>query len=237
MVYNWLEALQLRLWVPHCLLCGGPGSDGLDLCSGCRRELPRPAAACPRCATPLPAGTGDRPCGRCLQAPPAFDAARAALLYRPPVDSLITGLKFATRLAHARLLGELLAERLAAEPRPDCILPVPLHPARQRQRGFNQAIEIARFSARRLGLPLELDSCRRLRATLPQSGLSSGDRRRNLRGAFGLQRPPAGRHIAILDDVMTTGSTADALARVLKAAGAERVELWVCARTPGHDSR
>ncbi|WP_370526901.1 ComF family protein [Methylobacter sp. BlB1] len=144
---------------------------------------------------------------------------------------LITSLKFHAHYKNARLLGQLLAEHIkeSAE-RPDCIMPVPLHKARYRQRGFNQSIEIARTVARELQLPVDLSSCQRHRNTPHQTSLLAKQRRKNLKNAFSLMKPIQVKHIAIIDDVMTTGSTVDELAALLKKAGASRVDVWACAR-------
>lgn len=228
MVYKWADYAQQLLLPSRCTLCRAPDPSGLHLCPDCREDLPWLIHGCSRCARPLP--QSPLICGSCLHHPPAFDRAIALFRYAAPLDALLLQLKFGQALHLARLFALLFAERVRAEPRPDCILPVPLHPARQRERGFNQAIEIARPLARRLGCALDLDTCTRIRATPPQSRLSSHARRRNLRGAFQLARTPP-RHIVLLDDVLTTGSTLNELTTLLRKAGAERVEVWVCART------
>jgi ComF family protein len=140
-------------------------------------------------------------------------------------------LKFGANLHVARLFANLMTERVSAAARPDCIIPVPLHRARQRDRGFNQAVEIARPLAAQLGCRLDVETCIRVRPTSPQSQLTAGQRRRNLRDAFALKQPLRVRHLALVDDVMTTGSTLDALAKLLRHAGAERIDVWLCART------
>lgn len=214
-----------------CLLCSA-GVRGAGLCAGCAAELPRPAgAACRVCAEPLAVpGT----CGRCLKHPPAFDDTVAGALYRFPADVLIQRLKYGGELACADVLGERLAEAVGAAPRPDLLVPMPLHPDRLRSRGFNQAVELARPLAHRLGIPLMAAACRRLRDTPAQAGLDLAARRRNVRGAFACDADLAGRHVAVVDDVLTSGATLDALARVLRKAGAARVSAWVAARAP-HD--
>lgn len=170
-------------------------------------------------------------CGRCISRPPAFDKTYAPFLYQEEMRYLITGLKFGARHAHARLLGQLLVEQISQTARmPECIIPVPLHKARYRERGFNQAIEIARLVSSQTGIPLDLRSCRRRRDTPHQAGLTSKQRRRNIKNAFELAQPIAYRHVAILDDVLTTGSTAHEMALLLKRQGVERVDVWVCAR-------
>lgn len=229
MVYNWSVLLQRLILPSHCVLCQADDPSGLHLCPDCRADLPWLAAGCPRCAVPL--AVPGQPCGACQTRPPPFDTAVALFDYAPPLDGLVQQFKFGQGLYLARLFAGLLAERLADTPRPDCILPVPLHPHRQRERGFNQALEIARPLARRLGCRVDVTTCVRARATPPQTQLSAARRRRNLRDAFRLARPLAARHIALLDDVMTTGSTLAALAGLLRQAGAERIDVWVCART------
>jgi ComF family protein len=230
----WLGALEHRFLPPTCLLCGEAGAAGRDLCAGCMTDLPRNCAACPRCAAPLPAGqTG--PCDRCRAHPPDFDRAFVPFRYRPPVDFLIVRLKFSGRLAHARLLGELFAAALAERggPPPDCIVPVPLHLRRLRERGFNQALELARAVARRRGIPLLANGLRRVRYTLPQTRLDAHRRQTNPLGAFALGGPLPGQRIVLMDDVVTTASTIGECARVLRAGGATDIEIWAIGRTGG----
>ena len=174
-------------------------------------------------------------CGACQKQPPAFDAATALLHYQSPVDYLIQRLKFSGELAVAPLLARLLAKKIAARTTalPDLLIPVPLHRERLHERGFNQATELARNLGRRLAVPVEQRLCRRHRHTRPQSLTPPGLRRRNLRGAFGLNGELPAVHVAIIDDVMTTGHTADELSRVLRRAGAACVEVWIVARS-GH---
>ncbi len=174
---------------------------------------------------------GAEVCGRCLRDPPPYERMWAAFPYGEPVSTLIQGLKFHGRLCHARLLGELMAERLleAAPDLPRLILPVPLHRRRLRARGYNQALELARPLARRLGLPLDYRCCRRVRPTAEQSRLDEAGRRANVRGAFQVCPRPGFEHLAVVDDVLTTGETVRELVRSLKAAGAGRVDVWVCA--------
>ncbi len=233
MVYEWLNKLQFALLPPRCLLCGGRGDGARDLCSACAAALPGLGHACPLCALPLPGAASGLPCGRCRERPP-YAATRAAYAYAPPLDRLVQEFKFAGRLGHARLLGELLAGHLETSgvPRPEMLLPVPLHPRRLRTRGYNQALELARPVARRLGVPLRARAGWRLRDTAAQSGLDAKARRRNVRGAFAVDGAVAGRRVAVIDDVVTTGHTVRELARALVAAGAERVEVWCLARAP-----
>lgn len=227
-----ISSIFRQLVPPACLLCGAPASIATDaaLCAGCHADLPwHHAPSCPQCGIATPDG---QVCGACLRHPPAFDRTCAALAYTFPLDRLIPRLKYRGRLALAPLLGECLAEAAAGAPRPDRLVAMPLHPRRLRERGFNHAAEIARTVARRLQLPLDADSCRRVRDTPPQQGLRHDARRRNVRGAFACEGDLSGLHIALVDDVMTTGTTLDELAAVLKRAGASEVSCWVAARTP-----
>lgn len=204
---------------------------GASLCSACHADLPWNGRACRRCGVALAAPEAVL-CGHCLRTPPPFDAALCAFQYRFPIDRLLVKLKFHAQLGYARILGDLIAERIDTQAglRPDVIVPVPLHPNRIRQRGFNQATEIARALGARLELPVATNLCVRRRATEAQSSLAAAARRRNLRGAFAAtsRRPPP--RVAIVDDVVTTGATAAELARTLRAAGARTVLLWSAAR-------
>jgi ComF family protein len=208
-----------------CQLCGRP-LPGQPLCGGCRADLPWIRVACPVCARPLPEAAA---CGRCLRRPPPWLAAVAPLAWAFPVDRLVARLKYSGALVHARLLGAVLADAVA-DRAVDLVVPVPLHPERLRQRGYNQALEIARPVARRLGLPLRFDGCRRVRAAPPQAGLPARARRGNVRGAFEAAAGIEGLAVAIVDDVLTTGATAAEAARALVRAGASRIEIWSVAR-------
>lgn len=231
-VDNWLGAMGRVVFPPCCALCGEDGARGRDLCAACDAELPRNLACCARCALPL--ATPALACGECLRRPPAFDAALAPLRYEWPIDRLVTRLKFSVDLAVGRVLSELLRDAVrAASDRIDLVVPVPLHLERLRERGFNQALELARPMARSLALPLDHGVLVRTRATPPQTGLAAADRRRNLRDAFAVRGSVAGRSIALVDDVVTTTATVRECARVLKRAGAERVEVWAVARAAG----
>jgi len=218
-----------------CFLCRGAAED--ILCAACDADLPRLGPGpCPRCALDSPAGAV---CGRCLAKPPHYDATFAALAYRFPADVLVQALKFRGELALASLFGRLLAEKLAGSDRVDCLVPVPLSTHRLRERGFNQALEIARHVAREAGRTsgsrLAPELCERTRDTPAQLGLPPAERARNVRGAFHCPRLIEGATVAVLDDVMTTGATLDEIAATLKKAGAARVVNWVVARTfPAH---
>ena len=217
------------LLAQDCLLCGAASGTYL-LCRACHAGLPRIAGTCPRCAAP----SDGQVCGACLHHSPAFDRAHAALDYTFPVDKLIQALKYQRQLALARLFGTLLADAAHAQPRPDCLLPMPLHPARLRQRGFNQAHEIAKVSAQILRLPLEPHLATRIINTASQAKLTLAARKQNVTGAFACENAVRDRHIALVDDVMTSGATLNALTKTLKKAGAREVSVWVVARAAPH---
>ena len=217
-----------------CLLCGALSNDGL-CCKACDAELPRLSAAhCPTCALPT---LGGAVCGRCLQHPPAFDHAVAAFSYSFPIDQLIKAMKFHERLILVDFLADELASRVTSKP--DCVIAVPLHPTRLRERGFNQSQLLAVRISKRLGIPLLTEACQRVRDTPPQSSLPWKERDKNIRHAFSVQPnvEVRGKHVAIIDDVMTTGASLGEIARTLKQAGAKEVSAWVVARTlPHHES-
>lgn len=185
-----------------------------------------PQAHCPVCALPTPGG---ETCGHCLKEPPAFARSEALFSYGFPVDRLIQRLKYQEHLALAPLLGTLLAQHLQNE-MPDIWLPMPLHASRLKERGFNQAVEIARGLSAKTGIPMQAGWAARERDTPPQAGLKRDARRKNMRKAFNCHQKVAGLHVGIVDDVMTTGSTLDALAAALKQAGVREVSCVVVAR-------
>jgi len=232
MVYGWLKRAQSLVYTPYCLLCGRRSRSHRELCGACARDLTWNRYFCGVCAAPLPPESGTRCCGQCLKSPPPWDLALSPLLYAWPLDQLLQRFKFSGDLATGRLLGELLADYLAASQimKPDMLLPVPLHNARLRKRGFNQALELARPVARRLRLPIAENLCVRSKHTAVQSELDAVARRRNLQQAFIIHRSVDGAHVAILDDVLTTGATASALTLVLRQAGAATVQIWCLAR-------
>ena len=225
-----LQRLGRWLLPPRCLACAGPGVDGLDLCADCRAELPWNQGACRRCGLPLAPGM-PIPCGACRLAPPPYQRVQCALRYGFPVDRLLPRFKFHGDLACGALLATLMGWALDPEDLPQALVPVPLHRARLRERGYDQALELARMLARGGAPPVCAQALRRVRATRAQSRLGARDRRDNLLGAFDLrpgQALPA--HVALVDDVMTTGATVAECARVLRAGGVARVDVWAIAR-------
>ncbi|MFZ5483970.1 MAG: ComF family protein [Pseudomonadota bacterium] len=217
--------MQSRFAQP-CVLCAARSRAG-RVCPACLASLPRlPAARCPRCAAP---GLAGAVCGACLRRAPAFDRAEASFVYADPVDLLIQRFKYDGETG----LADLLAARPwgdAAPPEVDLLIPMPLHPDRLRERGYNQAALLATRLGRGLGLMPALDLCRRTRPTAPQAGQPGKARRRNVRGAFACDHDLGGRRVLLVDDVMTSGASLDELARTVKAAGAIGVSAWVAAR-------
>lgn len=213
-----------------CLLCGTMNRHGA-WCAPCGAALPYlDAARCPVCALPTLDGAL---CGRCLKKHPHFDRTVAAFAYRFPLDKLVHGLKFNEQLHLAKGLADKLAQRIAL--RPDCIVPMPLHPARLEQRGHNQSLELARRMARQLDVPVFPHACLRVRDTPPQSSLKWKERGKNMRKAFQCTENFAGKHVAMVDDVMTSGASLNELALALRRAGASEVSAWVVARTLPHE--
>ncbi len=208
-----------------CLLCGAESGAGL-LCAPCAAELPVLPEPCPRCALPSTAGAV---CGSCLNHPPHFDGTLALWRYEFPCDRLIQALKYRARLALAAYFARSLASRPL--PKVDFIVPMPLHSRRLTERGFNQALEIARGVARHLGVKIEPRGVLRVKDTLPQTKLPYEERAKNMRGAFLCKLDLSGASVGVVDDVMTTGATLNELAQALKRAGATRVENFVIART------
>lgn len=208
-----------------CLLCGSDSE--AVVCSSCQADLPLlPPARCPRCAEPNARGEH---CGSCIGRPPHFDRATAAYRYDFPLDRLIHGLKYGGQLALADWFGHQMASTLAGE-RADRLIPLPLHPLRLQERGFNQSGEIARIVGRELAIPIDLDSCRRTRPTSPQAALPISERAANIRGAFECVNDLTEQRILLVDDVMTSGATLNECARVLKLHGAAWVGVAVIAR-------
>ena len=234
-VYKWLINNQTA----RCLLCLGSGSQStIGICDACRSDLPWLGSQCRRCALPLP--SEHQLCGNCQQHTPAFVQVVSPLLYRFPIDSLIPAFKYHDQLIYGRTLARLLTEAVQyhydehGQSLPDRVLPMPLHKKREARRGFNQALELARPVAAQLQIPLCRRSLLRARHTQAQQGLSASERKRNLAEAFCCPPNAAvrGLHLALVDDVVTTGATADAASRTLLEAGAASVSIWCIARTP-----
>jgi len=225
--------MATQLLASSCALCGSHHAS--LLCPACRkRHIANLRTRCRRCAITLP-GTQTH-CSACTAKPPSFDASFAATDYSAPIDTLVQALKFRAHLPLAAVFADLLLTIVPREAVANAavMLAVPLSAERIAQRGFNQAHEIAKPMARAWRLPLATELCVRVRDTEPQSSLPLAQRRGNMRGAFTLmhRNPLVGQHVLLVDDVMTTGETLEALAATLKRNGAARVTNLVFARTP-----
>lgn len=215
----------------YCLVCGAGSESKKALCEGCQHDLPWLGQVCSCCSVPLPCD-GVELCGTCQQKHPAFNRVHALFHYQSPIDHMITGLKFNDRLVNAVLMGKLLAENMEENniAPPDALLPVPLHRLRLRKRGFNQALELARPLAKTWQIPLLTNTVTRTRATQAQMELPARQRHRNIRGAFTCADPLTIKRVGLVDDVVTTGSTVNELAQVLKRHGAEQVDVFAISR-------
>ena len=222
-----------RLLLGDCLLCRQSSQTHPLICDECQADLPRIPFPCPSCAFPL-AEPGIR-CGACLQQPPAWDRLRVLADYETPYRQLIHRLKYQRHPECAVLLARLFSASLEQDERPEALLPVPLHWWRQWRRGYNQAAELAHAIGRLQHIPVDSHCLQRIRATPAQARLNKQQRQKNLREAFTLH-PISYRHVAVVDDVVTTGATAEQLTLRLKAAGVERVEIWAICRTLRHRS-
>lgn len=234
MVYNWINKLQIQVYPAVCVLCGSKGEQNLDLCKPCQTHLPRNLNPCSCCAQPLPVRNSSQLCGQCSRQRPPFQRVYAPFLYQPPVDHLIQAHKFRQQLANGRLLGKLLADYLLEqnyEP-PQLILPVPLQQQQLQQRGFNQSAELTRQLAAELKLKWSSRLLHKIRRTQPQHGLDQKQRMKNLRHCFEFYNRKNLHRVALVDDVVTTGSTASEITRTLNQQGVEQVQIWALARTP-----
>lgn len=229
MVYNSAFKNLLNSLLPvSCGLCNASTDSHLPLCQPCLSELPLLGTACSSCALPV-GSTGN--CGKCQQHRPTYDETQALFLYQEPVSYLVQQFKFSRKLEYGYLFSSLMAKKLLSLPeQPDVLIPVPLHPSRLRSRGFNQSWEITRQLSRITGINASHKICQRIKKTPLQTGLNASERKRNLKQAFAVTANIKDLHICIVDDVMTTGSTLEAIASVLKSAAAKRVSGMVVAR-------
>lgn len=233
---NWLQWSIDTLLPRHCILCGY-ASGTTNICAPCSDELPRIGACCRKCSLPL-VDPEDRVCGHCRKHAVPWNSAIAALVYGFPVDELIRRFKFSRSLACGQLLAQELTRAVAnrcIHP-PDAIVPVPLHRTRYLARAFNQSELLARHTGKNLGVPVYPGLLCRRRRTRAHSGLDAISRRINIKGAFRCQLTSRQhdyvRHVALVDDVLTTGATLSECTRALQAAGIRKVSIWVAARAP-----
>lgn len=211
-----------------CVLCNQYHQDTFAVCTACTNLLPLLGPACRHCAMPV----GDPchlVCGTCSNKKPLFDYAFAVWRFEEPLRTLLHAFKYRESLYLRDFLATRMLEVLPIEARPQCLLPIPMHPQRLKQRGFNQAVELAKFLARALHLPSSLWEGQKVVNTVPQVSLSGNQRRKNLHNVFKIKALPY-EHITLVDDLLTTGSTANELAKILKKQGVARVDVWCCAR-------
>jgi ComF family protein len=246
-VYTLLDRLTGWMLPPRCVLCGRPGQPpAFDLCADCEAELPVVPNPCWRCGLPRHGAEGQEGqegtedgCARCRAFDLPYSCCVAPWAYEFPVTQLVQALKYEGALANARVFGTCMAMQALREPGDPSwaaalVVPMPLHPSRLVERGFNQAHEIARVVSRLLDLRLAANGLRRVRGTASQVGLSRRERAGNLSGAFAADTGiVAGQHVLLIDDVVTTGSTAGEAAATLRAAGAESIAVWAVARALG----
>lgn len=219
----------------QCCVCGLNSNTSRDLCAVCEAMLPPLSDRCIQCGLLQNSERDSLKCEKCLDTPPFFDRCYGLFSYDPPATQLIQRFKFGRQQYCGQVLGELLRDSLQQEWYPDrklpeAILPVPLYKKRLQERGFNQALELVRVVNRQLKLPLLNSECMRIRHTKAQSGLNAYARRRNLKTAFKLTKKIPYEHIAIMDDVVTTGTTVNTIAKLLKEAGVEQVDIWCICR-------
>lgn len=230
---QWLNiGSKFRHFLPAqpCVLCGAMSHHGL-WCAPCQADLPYlDAGHCPVCA--LPSAQGEV-CGQCLKKPPPFSQTTAVFGYHYPINKLIQMMKYGEQLPLAHAFSLQLARKIDLNALPDYVIAMPLHPTRLRERGFNQSLLIAQTVAHQHRLKLLPHACQRIRATEPQTSLPKDQRAKNMRGAFQCSVDLTGKHIALVDDVLTTGASLSALAAAVQACGAAKIENWVVARTVG----
>lgn len=234
MVNNWLKIVQCMtkqcLQLPsYCLLCCQRSGRAFALCVSCERSLPWLGATCPRCA--LPQHDHANGC-QCAVKLPSYDALQAVFDYAWPINRFIAKWKYGGQLHFTRLLANFMVEQLTLNFPVDCVIPVPLHPQKLRARGFNQSIELASVIAKHHGITLDKWSCTRISYTHTQSQLSAQQRIKNLHAAtFQINATFKAKHVLIIEDIVTTGATMQALSTALKRHGVQTVEIWCCCRT------
>jgi len=226
-----LAQLYSKLMPIHCRLCGIASYDHA-LCKDCISDLPKIGPACPRCAHPTP---NSRLCGRCLAHPPEYHFSTSIYNYQDPIDRLIVDYKFNDKLYLSNFFAQCMFERLKNKQLPELLIPIPLHPNKLKQRGYNQSFELAKALSKHLNIPTSNEFLERIIDTKPQSSMPFKQRKKNIQHAFKSSIKIPFNHIALIDDVLTTGHTANAAAKTLRLAGASKIEVWTIARAIRHD--
>lgn len=213
-----------------CVLCNQFHHNSLAVCDECIALIPVLGPSCTNCAYPL--FNSDYPvCGYCIKNPPHFDSTTIIYRFEEPLRSLLHRFKYRNELYLGPFLGQLILNAWQQNPtKPQCLLPVPMYPKKIKARGFNQTMILTRFLAKRLAIPYDFSHCKKIKNTPSQAQLDGKERINNMREAFKVKKLPY-THVALIDDLLTTGSTANELAANLKNSGVEKVELWSCART------
>ncbi len=237
MIENILPALRQNvaqlysnLTATHCLLCGEIGEND-SLCVDCINELPKLGKSCPRCASPL---SHSLLCGRCLHQPPQQNSSFSLFEYKSPIDRLIADFKYNDKLFLSRFFAVQMAAKLKTRPLPQLLIPIPLHPRRLRERGYNQSLELAKQLSKQLSIPVCSKSVIRIKDSQPQTSLPYKERAKNIQRAFKVVNTMLPTHIALIDDVLTTGHTANSAAKIIRQAGVNNIEVWTIARTIRH---
>lgn len=221
--------LKIRLFPQPCILCNAASGNELYLCPDCLSDLPfHRDEYCPQCGLP---STNNLICGACIASPPDFDATKSIFRYEYPISQLVQHYKYGQQLHLGNLFAKLLQHKLSAHKLPDLIIPMPLHQKRLAERGFNQSLEVAKIVGKALNISLDYTACLRTKYSPPQASLPLRQRATNIKGAFTCTKSLTGLRIALIDDVMTTGASLNALAKAVKTKGASHVECWVIART------
>lgn len=216
-----------RLFKQRCLLCAGSDGGELGLCEACYKDLPwHNTPKCPQCGL----SSNGLVCGSCLNSPPDFDATHGLFTYNFPLDVMMQRYKYGSMLNLGHIFGKMLSNKINLAD-VDLVIAMPMHPKRLKERGFNQALEIAKIITKNNPEKLDYQSVQRQKLTPPQASQPLKERVRNIKGAFTISNHLNGKRIAIVDDVMTTGASLNELAKSLKKAGASHVECWVVART------
>ncbi len=222
-----ISRLYSNLLPIQCLLCG-VHCKTQHLCTDCIEDFPKLGHCCPHCATPL---STNHACGHCLSHPPEQTNTVSIFSYHNPIDRLITDFKYNDKLYLTDIFANAILEKVKHRVLPDLLIPIPLHHRRLKQRGYNQSLELAKSLSKKLDIPIGNNILLRSRDTAPQASLPYEQRKRNMRRAFKLQQTSLPQHVAIIDDVLTTGHTANAAAKILRQEGVSTIELWTIART------
>src|SRR3990167_468778 len=229
-----LKKISDRLIVQQCLLCDFLIDNTTFICNRCVNTLPHHEAGCMRCGLFIEATSFNMLCGQCISKPRPFDHTFAVFNYTAPIPALIWKLKFHGDLSIAHLLGQywihFIEQHYTPNTLPDLILPVPLHHKRLKERGFNQAVEIAKPIGKHFNIPIDTRTCVRIKNTEAQSTMPAHKRENNIANAFALSYSTQAKHIAILDDVMTTGNTVSEISHLLRRVGVAQIDVWCCAR-------